>query len=36
MIRRLRNRYVEVRMLQISSGCWFWADIVFIVTGRAI
>lgn len=36
MIRRLRNRYAEVRMLQIASGCWFWVDIVFVVTGRAI
>lgn len=36
MIRRLRNRYAVTRMIQIASGCWFWADILYVVTGRVL
>lgn len=34
MLTKLRNRYAEVKLLQIGVGGWHWMDVVYILTGR--
>jgi hypothetical protein len=33
MIRNLKNRYAEVRMLQVGNMSWHWMDFVYLLTG---
>ena len=38
MLKRLKARYVEVKMLHIGpgSGVWHLIDIVYVLTGRIL